>query len=208
MAALSAATVLLVATACGIPGGSDGSAAPAPSRAENRSEIVPAGHGTLRQDDVTITLRRADLQIKVTPLADPVIRLTAPDTHERLRGLRQGRGPELVRQTGLPDPALFLVTFFSYEPDVSFEPEDVHLLNRGLRHRPLAIGPVTPGWGTQRLAQEETRMAVYAYEPVDLEQDLAVEYQGVRQAGWQQILSALEAERARALARSRSSENR
>jgi len=64
---------------------------------------------------------------------------------------------------------------------------------------------VTPGWGRQRLSQEETQMAVYAYGPgLDLDQDLAAEYQDSRAGGWDRILQEIQAERARVLARARS----
>jgi len=154
---------------------------------------------------VTLSLRVGDLLIKATPLAESVIRLTAPDTYARLHGLVEEHGSALVRQSGVDAPSLFLVSLFSYEPDVRFEPEDVHLLNRGLRFRPLGVDPVTPGWGVQRLDQEETEMAVYAFDPgIALEQDLTLEYQDRQVGGWQQILQTLQAERARVLARAQS----
>ncbi len=166
--------------------------------------LIPPGFGTLRQDAVTLSLRREDLLIKVTPLDPAVIRALATDTWERLRGLREGHRPELVRRTGVSAPDLFLVSFFSYEQQVPYEPEDVHLLNGGRRFRPLGIRPVTPGWGRQRLAQEGTQMAVYAFGPgLDLDQDLVAVYQDARAGGWERILQEIQSERARILARSR-----
>lgn len=172
---------------------------------EDDPGLLPSGFGTLRQDAVTLSLRSGDLLIKVTPLDPAVIRTLASDTWQRLRGLREGHGPELIRRSGVSNPDLFLVSFFSYEQQVPYEPEDVHLLNRGLRFRPLGIRPVTPAWGRQRLAQEETQMAVYAFGPgLDLDQDLAAEYQDARAGGWERILQEIQAERARILARARS----
>lgn len=195
---------ILLTSACAFAAEeSGGASAGGPEGVEG--DLVPAGYGTLRQNQVTLSLRRADLLIKATPLAESVIRLTAPDTYGRLRGLKEDHRSELVRRSGIEDPALFLISFFSYEPDVVFEPEDVHLVNRGLRYRPLGIRAVTPGWGTQRLAQEETQMAVYAFDRgLDLEQELSVQYQEVRQGGWERILQRIQAERARVRARARS----
>jgi len=173
--------------------------------AEDDPGLIPPGYGTLRQDEVTLSLRRDDLLIKVTPLDPAIVRVLATDTWQRLRGLREGHEPQLVRETGISDPELFLVSFFSYEQQVRFEPEDVHLLNRGLRFRPRGIRPVTPGWGRQRLAQEGTQMAVYAFDSgIDLEQDLVAQYQDERAGGWERILQEIQAERARILARARS----
>jgi hypothetical protein len=101
------------------------------------------------------------------------------------------------------DPRLFLVSLFSYQPNVTYEPEDLLLVNRGLRFRPLGIAPITPSWGTQRLAQQETRMAIYAFdEGIDLGTDLVVEYQELRNDVWRgRILPLLDAERAKVRAR-------
>ena len=61
---------------------------------------------------------------------------------------------------------------------------------------------MTPGWGAQRLGQQETQMAIYAFDPgIDLETDLAVEYGAERNAGWEHILPVLQAERAKVRAR-------
>jgi hypothetical protein len=132
-----------------------------------------------------------------------VIRLAAPDTYARLRGLAETHGPRAARSAVTTDPSLFLVSLFSYRPDVIYEPEDLLLVNRGLRLRPLGIAPITPSWGTHRLGQQEARMAIYAFEGgIDLEADLAVEYQELRNEMWRErVLPLLQAERAKARAR-------
>jgi hypothetical protein len=165
--------------------------------------LVPPGYGTLLQDAISLRLQSGDLLLKVTPLEEWVIRLTAPDTYGRLKGLADSHGPQARRGAMGDRSSLFLVSLFSYQPDVTYQPEDLLLVNRGLRYRPLGIAPVTPSWGTQRLAQQETRMAVYAFEGrVDLETDLVVEYQQLRNEVWRErILPLLEAERVKARAR-------
>ena len=83
-----------------------------------------------------------------------------------------------------------------------FRPEDVQLVNRGRRQRPLLIRSVTSGWGAERLEQEVTQLAVYAFsEGVELEQALTVEYGLAVASGWEEILRRLEVERARARGR-------
>lgn len=68
---------------------------------------------------------------------------------------------------------------------------------------------MTPSWGTQRLAQQETRMAVYAFDgDMDLETDLVVEYEDLRNDAWRErIVPLLEAERAKVKARAGYSSN-
>lgn len=200
------ALLSVVCTACGT-GGIDTAADPEPAGTQEVEEgtatMVSPGFGTLLQDQISLRLQSGDLLIKVTPLDEAIIRLTAPDTYERLRGLAQVHGPRAVRGAMLSDPTLFLVSLFSYQPDVRYEPEDLMLVNRGLRLRPLGIAPITPSWGTQRLGQQETRMAVYAFEGgIDWERDLVVEYQQLRNEAWQdRVLPLLEAERAKVRAR-------
>ena len=81
-------------------------------------------------------------------------------------------------------------------------PENLHIVNGGLRYRPRAIQAITPGWGGQRLRQQETQLAVYAFDPgIELEIALTVEYEDASDTSWQTILNRLEAERARVRAR-------
>jgi len=191
--------------ACGFPP-TPGTPGPVPSTEERAAaDLVPPGFGTLTQDEFTLRLRSGDLLIKVTPLEEWVIRLAAPDTYERLSGLAREYGARAAGRAFLDQASLFLVSFFSYEPDVPFQPEDLHLLSQGLRYRPVGIEAVTPGWGIQRLGQQQTEMAVYAFEPgIDLERDLTVEYRQFRNATWEErILPVLQAELARVRARAR-----
>jgi len=196
MSYLGTMAVLLVLVGCGGVGGAPAGGTQ-PSGPSGERVLVPAGFGTMLQDDFTLTLESGALRVKVTPLAESVIRLAAPDTYERLAGLAQSSRNALRSQTGA-DPSLFLVSLFSRDPTVRYEPESLHILNRGRRFRPEAIHAITPGWGGQRLRQEETQIAVYAFDPaVDLEIALTVEYEDARDGSWEGILTRLELERMR-----------
>jgi len=182
---------------CALPAGSPGAAAP--------EALPPPGSGTLRQDEVSISLRSGALHIKVTPLSESVTRTTAPDTYRRLSGLAGRFEPEALRQSDSGSPELFLVSFYSMTPDVPFVPEELQLISDGTRFRPSAILPVTPGWGQRRVAQRETEMAVYAFDSgVNLESSLIVAYGLVESSAWDVILPRVRAERARARARGES----
>ncbi len=186
--------VLAVLAACALPPGTPGTAVP--------ELLPPPGFGSLRQDEVSVSLTSGPLQMKVTPLAESVTRVTAPDTHRRLSGLAARFGPDGAQATGVPDPSLFLVSLWSESPDATFVPEEIQLISRGVRLRPEAVMAVTPGWGERRLRQRETEMAVYAFgEGVDLESDLVVVYGLVESAEWAAILPQVRAERVRAAAR-------
>lgn len=171
---------------------------------EKRAEtdLVAPGYGTLRQDAFTVSLRSGALLIKVTPLTEPVIRLAAPDTYDRLHALAESRRSEAAAATMGSEPELFLVSFFSYEPNVEFQPEDLQLVQQGRLLRARTVLPVTPGWGKQRLQQQETQIAVYAFgEAIDYEQSLVVRYGMEESRGWERIIPVLEVERAKVRAR-------
>lgn len=207
---MSARALTLFAYAVFMAGCATGSMAEAPPSAseagpqEEEALMVPPGYGTLLQDQISLRLQSGDLLIKVTPLDEAIVRLTAPDTYERLKGLAEVHGPRASGASRTTDTSLFLVSLFSYQPDITYEPEDLTLINRGLRMRPLGIAAITPSWGTQRLGQQETRMAVYAFDGgMEWETDLVAEYQQLRNEIWQdRIVPILQAERTKVRARS------
>lgn len=190
--ALAILVATAATTACTIAPATEGTTATPPG-----DLLPPPGYGTLRQDQVTMSLRSRDLEIQVTPLEESVTRVTAPDTWERLSGIasaHRGSAPEGAR--------LFLVSFFSNEAGVRFAPDEVQMLSRGFRTRATAILPVTPTWGENRLTQQRTEMAVYAFPPeLDLEGELVLVYGLEETTEWSGILSRVQAERGRARAR-------
>ena len=193
--------------ACAPAGPGIGAAAPAEVRtrepAESADSLVVAGYGTLRQDEVTVSIRSGGVLVKVTPLDEAVIRLLAPDTYDRLSSLRRSRAEEAAR-LGLGEPEMFLVSFFSYEPDAAFQPEDLQIVYQSRLLRPVTIVPLTSGWGRQRLDQQETQTAIYAFdEQIDFEQILTVRYGMEESDEWRSIRTVLENERGRIRSRIR-----
>jgi hypothetical protein len=177
-------------------------AAPRPATERSADLLVPPGNGSLLQDQITLTVRTDELLLKVTPLEEWVLRLTAPDTYARLSGLASSHRTEVVRRTGVATPALFLVSIFGRTPGATFRPEDVQIVARGRRLRPLLVREMTAGWGEGRVEPQETQAAVYAFpEDIDLEQSISVEYATESSSPWEEILRTLEAERTRARAR-------
>jgi len=204
---LRGVVVLLVAgcAASGAPAAEDPAPAGGVAQVQSGREgagLVPPGHGTLRQDEFTVSLRSGALLIKVTPLAEAVIRLAAPDTYNRLHALAESRRTEAASAAMTDGPELILVSFFSYEPDVAFQPEDLQLVQQGRLLRARAVLPVTPGWGKQRLQQQETQSALYVFEPgIDYELPLVVRYGVAESDGWSRIIPVLEEEHAKVRAR-------
>jgi hypothetical protein len=192
-AALLAGSALL--SGCSIPPGMMGEQVAGPMVMQ---ELPPPGFGTLRQEEVSISLSSGDLRLMVTPLSESVTLVTAPDTYQRLSGLA-------ASYSGIATGSLFLVSFFSEQPDTRFVPEEVQLISKGVRIRPATIRAITPSWGGRRVAQRETEMAVYAFEgDVDLESEMTLVYGLDQSSAWSVIRTRVQAERARAHARSRS----
>ena len=164
-------------------------------------DMVAAGFGTLRQEQMTVSIRSDQLLVKVTPLAEPLIRLLAPDTYNRLHAIAESRRTGL--EPDIRDPELFLVSFFSYQPDVAYRPEDLQLSYQGRLLDAERILPLTAGWGRQQLAQQETQSAVFVFEgPVDYRQQLTVRYGMQSSDEWSDISRVLETERGKVRARS------
>ncbi|MFP4622726.1 MAG: hypothetical protein ACLFRX_00970, partial [Gemmatimonadota bacterium] len=169
----------------------------APVVEAQRTDLPPAGYGSLRQNEFSIEIVDMAVHVKVTPLSERVIRLAAPDTYERLRVLAASRSAQAERITEGSGAELFLVSFFSREPNVGYRPEELQLTHRGRSLRPAGIIPLTAGWGRQLLQPEQTQSAIYVFEPpFDYDLALTIRYSLQENDDWHRvILPLLEEER-------------
>jgi hypothetical protein len=209
-AATSLAVVLAAGGACsgGPSQRTDPSAVPRPIPAARDSVagLVPAGFGTLRQDDIALRLSRFGLQVRLVPLDESVIRLLSPDSYRALAELTRSKRADLdaiARRSALRSLNLWFASFFTAEPgETRFSPREIVITNVGRDFRPLDVVPLTPGFGEQRLRQRDTQSAVLAFDgQVDLNQPLVVAYETTSNSDWGTILQRIESERA--LVRSR-----
>lgn len=198
VAALATTILLGCAPANTVPADPSGAAPSSPEQTRQQADPIPAGRGTLHQDQFTLQVRDGDLLLKVTPLEESVIRLAAPDTYERLRATAESRLEQARRAAYSDEPEMLLVSFFSYSPDTEYQPDDITLVNAGRQMRPAAVLPVTSGWGRGRLQQREIQNAVYVFDQdIDYTQPITVRY-GVRETqDWSSIIPVLDRERAR-----------
>jgi hypothetical protein len=181
---------------------------PSPDVSSDSEELPPPGFGTLRQDDFTVGLAAGQVQIKITPLDEGVIRLAAPDTYQRLHGMvasRSDRIRQMAETAGMRgDPMVFLVSFFTRDRQAQFEPTNLQLLSEGILYFPQGILPLTPEWGRQQLLQEKTQSALYLFDPaIDLDVVFEAEYGGQRSFAWASIIRILQAERGRVVSRAK-----
>jgi hypothetical protein len=166
---------------------------------------VPAGFGTLRQDDIAIRLELQGLIVRAIPLDENLIRLLTPDSYHALRDLQESNKQPIAavtRRTGGRAPDLWYVSFYGVQPDVTFSPRELVITSSGRDFRALEVLPLSSGFGEQRLKQRETQSAIYLFEDaIDLDQPLSVMFQNVRNDDWEQILTRVERERALVRAR-------
>ncbi|HJU74327.1 MAG TPA: hypothetical protein VJ717_11325 [Gemmatimonadaceae bacterium] len=171
--------------------------------------LLPAGYGTLRQDDLSLRLDVFSLQVRALPLDESVLRTLASDSYRALHELRESQRDQLTaitRRTGVTRFSLWYVSFFSVEPgETRFNPMDLVITNVGRDFRPLAVLPLTPGFGQNRVRQRETHSAVYVFEgQLDANQPLTVTYETTRNGDWSATLQRIERERQLIRSRARS----
>ena len=197
----NAAVACLAALACTGSGRPDVvTTTPSAVSRDSSRLLVPAGFGSLRQEDVAIRVIRRGLQVQAIPLDETIIRVLSPDSYRALRELLASRKPaldSLARRTGLGGFSVWLVRFHSLERgETPFSPMEFIVSSVGRDFRPIDVLPVTPGFGQQRLRQREVQQALYVFDPqVDVNQPITVQYETTRNTEWSVVLARIERER-------------
>lgn len=169
-------------------------------RAAVDTAAVPAGYGTLKQDDIAIKLQYNGLQVRVLPLDETVIRTLGPDSYRTLRELRESKRAAtdaVLRRTGKPGASLWYVQFYNLEQgEARFSPLELLITSAGRDFRAVELFALTPGFGEQRLRQRETQAALYVFDPaVDVNQPLTVTFETQSSDVWETLLKKVERER-------------
>lgn len=164
------------------------------------STSLPAGFGTLRQDDVAVRVQYNALQVRVIPLDETVLRTLSPDSYRALRELRESKRvavDAVLKRTGMPGASLWYVQFFNAEQgEARFSPQELVINSAGRDFRALDVFALTPGFGEQRLNQREVQAALYVFDPsVDVNQPLAITYEIQRSDAWGTTLKRVDRER-------------
>ena len=168
--------------------------------------LVPAGLGSLRQDQVTIQLEPRDLLVRVLPLDESVIRLLSPDSYRSLHDIVRSRRSELDRLAAahqLRARNVWYLSLHGLAAEARFNPLDLGITSAGREFRPIELLPLTAGFGEHRLQARETQTALVLFEDgIDLTQPLAVSFGTMRDASsWPAIIRVLERERSAVRAR-------
>lgn len=167
--------------------------------------VVPAGYGSLRQDDIALRLQPSGMIVRAIPLNENVIRLLTPDSYRALRDLKASNRvaiERIARRSGGSRLAAWYVSFYGLQPDVRFSPMELVIRSAGQDFRPIDVIPLSTGFGEQRLGQRETQSALILYSgEIDVDHPLVVTFQGERNSSWEQTLQRIERERALVRAR-------
>ena len=199
--------VISTAIAACSPPSANGTAAVAPIAEDTTARAgIPAGYGSLRQDEIAIRLEPQGLIVRAIPLDESVIRLLTPDSYRALRDLQESNRrtiDNIARRSGGRSPDLWYVSFYGLEENARFSPMELVITSGGQDFRPVDVIPLSSGFGEQRLRQRETQSAVYVYPgDIDVDHPLTVTFQGQQSVVWEQLLQRIERERALVKARS------
>jgi hypothetical protein len=191
--------------ACGSAGTTGARSEPAPPSTSRRGDTtmlgdVPAGYGSLRQDDIAVKIQLPALLVRAIPLDESILRVLSPDSYRAVRELREGKRADIERvasRQGVRNPSLWYVSFYGLQPDTPFSPQDLVIASGGRDYRPIDMLPLSAGFSQQRVGQREVQSAIYVFDDgIDPNQPLTVTVQGVQNASWGAQLPVIERERA------------
>lgn len=192
----SGALLISLALAAGEARGQSGIAA---------ADLPPAGFGTLNQDQLSVRFVAGDIEVRVLPLDERVLRLVAKDGYESLHGLVQTRQAQIdsaAARAGLGNPGLALVSFFALRDDARFDPENISLFYHNQLYRPIAIIPIGGMFTARQLPVRRKASAIYLFEvPVPVFEQFDITYGAIQSSAWNDILPRVERERGRVLSR-------
>jgi hypothetical protein len=190
----------LLAIACAAPV----AAAQDSASTQAQGDLPPAGFGTLNQDDIAITLRQEDLEARIVPLDERVLRLLAPDAYASLRGILQTRAAQLdsvSRRNGVAVPGILFVTFFARRNGARFDPQNLSVVIRNQLYRPIGVVPYSSNFNSQQLDVRQQASGLLLFEAtLPVFEPFSVSY-GTASSDWEGKLTRIQRERGRVMGR-------
>jgi hypothetical protein len=184
-----------------------GCAGPAIGQSGERARPLPAGFGSLSQNDLALRVGNNDIEVRFVPLDPRITPLLARDAFQALRTLVETHRraiDSVAARAGVAQPGIALVSFFGQRSDVRFDPQTLTLLIRNRVFRPLGVIPINAKFTSQQLNVREQASALYLFEEtIPVDDSFTLSYESLASEDWQGKQPILDRERARVAARSR-----
>lgn len=179
---------------------------PPRSTATDTSALIPAGLGSLRQEDISITVAANALRIRALPLDENFIRTLAPDSYRSMQGLRESKRAAIdaiAKRTGSATVDLWYVNFFNQQQgEAPIAPRDIILTNQGRDFKPIDVIAITQGIGELRVRQGQVESAILVFDAsINPNQPLSLRIGTQTGGNWESVLQRVETERAKIRAR-------
>jgi len=173
----------------------------ADSGAAKGEATPPASFGTLKRDDVSLTVQSQGLTIRALPLTDDVLQTLAPDSYRATKAILDSKAREIEairRRLALPAVQPWLVSYFNIQPgEARFDARGVQITSVGRDFRAREVIAVSGAITDGRLAQGRRADAILIFHPdVALAQPLTFTAEGQSAGDWGRIAALLERERA------------
>ena len=170
-----------------------------------QGDLPPAGFGTLNQEDIAVTLRQEDLEIRVLPLDERVLRLLAPDAYASLHGILQTRAAEIdsvSRRNGVAVPGILFVTFFARRAGARFDPQTLNVVIRNQLYRPIGVVRYSANFNSQQLEVRQQASGLILFEEtLTVFEPFTISYGSISSDAWESKLTRIQRERARVTGR-------
>src|SRR5262249_37293459 len=173
------AALLAFAASCATQSGSTTSAVttttqPAPASQgarvapDSNPAVIPAGFGTLKEADISITLQTpTGVRVTTFPIEESIIRTLAPDSYRAMHASVESRAAQIRQRASMHGeriPSVWFVRFYGLVPDARYDPTDITVSAGGRDFRPFDVIPVSGDFGTQRLQPRETQTGLLLFE--------------------------------------------
>jgi len=162
--------------------------------------LPPAGFGRLNQDNVSVSLRAGDLEIRFTVLDEVALRLLNAEAYRSLHGLvdsKQSQIDSVVSKYGIGQPGVLLVRFFARADGTRFDAQLVSVVIRDRYYQPIGLVPLTSTLRSDRLSRRQQASGIYIFEEAFTPYlPMGFAYGSNRTDAWNDRTDALERERA------------
>lgn len=172
-----------------------------------QGELPPVGLGTLRQDDIALSIRQPELEIRVIPLDERLLRLLATDAYQSLHEVARSRAEAIDsvgRRFGVSTPGLFFITFYGRRSGARFDPQLISLVVRNQLYRPIGVVPYSSNFNSQQLdARQQASGFLLFEEIIPIFEPFTLSYGVASTDSWEGRLTRIQRERVRVIGKMR-----